>query len=159
MSQSHRTLNSIAFFINPFLRFVNVTCRFRSSAMRSILIFFRPMPASERAAPQRLFHPLARFACQPPRAGHDDDETTDSFSRLERRASRLARRASRVAVSFRPRLSRRRLTSPPMISSSAPPPLRARVVQTTERVRLRAFARSRARGTRRLVVRRPRSDD
>ena len=26
MSQSHRTLSSIAFFIRPFFRFVNVTC-------------------------------------------------------------------------------------------------------------------------------------
>ncbi len=27
MSQPHSTLSSIAFFISPFLRFVNVTCR------------------------------------------------------------------------------------------------------------------------------------
>mmetsp|Transcript_2870 Transcript_2870/g.11843 ORF Transcript_2870/g.11843 Transcript_2870/m.11843 type:complete len:246 (+) Transcript_2870:602-1339(+) len=41
--QSHSTESSIAFFIKPFLRFVNVTCRLRSSAMRSIRIFLRPM--------------------------------------------------------------------------------------------------------------------
>ena len=27
MSQPHSTLSSMAFFISPFLRFVNVTCR------------------------------------------------------------------------------------------------------------------------------------
>ena len=43
MSQSHKTDNSIAFFIKPFFRFVNVTCRFRSSLMRSMRIFFRPI--------------------------------------------------------------------------------------------------------------------
>ena len=37
------TDNSIAFFIKPFFRFVNVTCRFRSSLMRSMRIFFRPI--------------------------------------------------------------------------------------------------------------------
>ena len=42
-SQSHNTLSSMAFFIKPFLRLVKVTWRLRSSGMRTISIFFRPI--------------------------------------------------------------------------------------------------------------------
>lgn len=45
MSQSHKMDSSRAFLSSPFLRFVNVTDRLRSSGMRSILIFFLPMTA------------------------------------------------------------------------------------------------------------------
>ena len=38
MSQPHRTLSSIAFFINPFLRFVKVTCKGDLSSSRTDLM-------------------------------------------------------------------------------------------------------------------------
>ena len=50
MSQSHKTDSSIAFFINPFLRLVNVTWRFLSSLMRSMRIFSVPSRRPRRAA-------------------------------------------------------------------------------------------------------------
>ena len=43
ISQSHRTLNSYAFFIKPNFLLVNVTCRFLSSEILAMLIFFLPM--------------------------------------------------------------------------------------------------------------------
>lgn len=43
ISQSHRTLNSYAFFIRPNFRFVNVTWRLRSSLIFDIWIFLRPI--------------------------------------------------------------------------------------------------------------------
>lgn len=54
-SQSHRTESSIAFFIRPFLRLVNVTWRLRSSAMRWISILRRPTASAADAHPPR--HP------------------------------------------------------------------------------------------------------
>mmetsp|Transcript_4986 Transcript_4986/g.10211 ORF Transcript_4986/g.10211 Transcript_4986/m.10211 type:complete len:209 (-) Transcript_4986:295-921(-) len=57
ISQSQRTLSSIAFFISPFLRFVKVTCLLRSSEMRSIRIFLRPILLSVALPPDRLFAP------------------------------------------------------------------------------------------------------
>ena len=44
--QSHDE-SSIAFFMRPFLRFVKVTWRLRSSAMRSMRIFLRPTARRE----------------------------------------------------------------------------------------------------------------
>ena len=43
ITQSHRMLSSIAFFISPTFRLLNVTCRFLLAEMRSILIFLRPI--------------------------------------------------------------------------------------------------------------------
>lgn len=43
ISQSHSTDSSYAFFMTPNLRLLNVTCRFRSSVIREICIFFRPI--------------------------------------------------------------------------------------------------------------------
>ena len=47
-SQSHRTDSSMAFFMSPFLRLVNVTWRLRSSAMRWISILRRPTASDGR---------------------------------------------------------------------------------------------------------------
>jgi hypothetical protein len=43
ISQSQRIDNSMAFLTSPFLRLANVACRLRSSLMRAIFIFLRPI--------------------------------------------------------------------------------------------------------------------
>mmetsp|Transcript_6398 Transcript_6398/g.25849 ORF Transcript_6398/g.25849 Transcript_6398/m.25849 type:complete len:377 (+) Transcript_6398:945-2075(+) len=56
MSQSQSTDSSIAFFMRPFLRFVKVTWRLRSSVMRSMRIFLRPVLECPRLPSSSLSH-------------------------------------------------------------------------------------------------------
>ena len=59
ISQSHKTLSSYAFFIRPNFRFVKVTCRFRSSEIRVIVIFLRPIAgALFKSFSKHFYHPL-----------------------------------------------------------------------------------------------------
>lgn len=74
MSQSHKMDSSRAFLSSPFLRFVNVTDRLRSSGIRSILIFFLPMTTLRRQA-----SPLHCCAGQPPGTPLPDDRAVSGL--------------------------------------------------------------------------------